>query len=147
MSLVVVGVDNSEGSHAAAAFGLEEARMRKATLRIVHAWQVGYVGAGFEVGYPPIAGELDEYRGAADAVIDEVVAVLDAHDVELERRVVEGSPAAVLIDESRGADLLVVGSRGRGGFSELLLGSVSLQCAHHASCPVVIVRDSRDRSG
>ena len=53
---------------------------------------------------------------------------------------VEGAPSAVLVDESRDADLLVVGSRGLGGFSGLLLGSVSQQCAHHAACPVVIVR-------
>jgi nucleotide-binding universal stress UspA family protein len=59
--------------------------------------------------------------------------------VEIERRVVEGRAAAVLIDESRGADLLVVGSRGHGGFAGLLLGSVSQQCAPHALCPLVIV--------
>ena len=57
----------------------------------------------------------------------------------IERRVVEGAPATVLVDESRQADLLVVGSRGHGGFAGLLLGSVSQQCAHHAACPVVIV--------
>ena len=58
----------------------------------------------------------------------------------IERRVDQGSAAAVLVEESQGADLLVVGSRGHGGFAQLLLGSVSQQCAQHASCPVVIVR-------
>jgi nucleotide-binding universal stress UspA family protein len=58
----------------------------------------------------------------------------------VERRVVEGAPAAVLVEESRRADLLVVGSRGQGGFAQLLLDSVSQQCAHRAECPVVIVR-------
>jgi nucleotide-binding universal stress UspA family protein len=67
-------------------------------------------------------------------------AIPDAGDVEIERRVIEGAAAAVLVEESRGADLLVVGSRGHGGFAQLLLGSVSQQCAHHAECPVVIVR-------
>jgi nucleotide-binding universal stress UspA family protein len=65
-------------------------------------------------------------------------ALPDAGDVEVERRVVEGAPGAVLVAESRDADLLVVGSRGHGGFAQLLLGSVSQQCAHHAECPVVI---------
>ena len=60
--------------------------------------------------------------------------------VAIERRVDQGSAAAVLVEESRGADLLVVGSRGHGGFAQLLLGSVSQQCAQHAFCPVVIVR-------
>jgi len=59
--------------------------------------------------------------------------------MEVERRVVQGRAAAALVDESRDADLLVVGSRGHGGFAGLLLGSVSQQCAHHAACPVVIV--------
>jgi nucleotide-binding universal stress UspA family protein len=68
--------------------------------------------------------------------------VSDADDVKIERRVVEGPAASVLVDESRAADLLVVGSRGHGGFTGLLLGSVSQQCAQHAECPVVIVRSS-----
>ena len=62
------------------------------------------------------------------------------------RSTVEEDPAPALLAAARGADLLVLGSRGHGGFADLLLGSVSLQCAHHASCPVVIVRghDGRD---
>jgi nucleotide-binding universal stress UspA family protein len=58
----------------------------------------------------------------------------------------EGQPARVLLDEARDADLLVVGSRGLGGFRGLLLGSVSQQCAHHAACPLVIVRSRPERS-
>ena len=61
-------------------------------------------------------------------------------DLEIETRTVEGQAADVLVQAGHGADLLVVGSRGMGGFAELLLGSVSQQCAHHATCPVVIVR-------
>ena len=63
----------------------------------------------------------------------------------VERRVVEGAAASVLVDESRDAELLVVGSRGHGGFAGLLLGSVSQQCAHHATCPVVIIPRERER--
>jgi nucleotide-binding universal stress UspA family protein len=72
-----------------------------------------------------------------DAILKEVA---NAEGVEVERRVVEGAPAAVLVEESRDADLLVVGSRG------LVLGSVSQQCAHHAECPVVIVRSKPARN-
>jgi nucleotide-binding universal stress UspA family protein len=56
------------------------------------------------------------------------------------RQVTEGNPAQVLLDAARGADLLVVGSRGHGGFAEALLGSVSQHCVHHARCPVVVIR-------
>jgi nucleotide-binding universal stress UspA family protein len=91
-----------------------------------------------------LGGDLLELRGAARAALDATLdeAIPDTGDVNVERRVVEGAPAAVLVDESRDADLLVVGSRGRGGFAQLLLGSVSQQCAHHANCPVVIVRSN-----
>ena len=68
----------------------------------------------------------------------------EAEGVEIERRVTEGSAAAVLIEASRDADLLVVGSRGHGGFTGLRLGSVSRQCVSHASCPVVVVPGPHD---
>jgi nucleotide-binding universal stress UspA family protein len=64
----------------------------------------------------------------------------EARDVEMETIAAEGQAAKVLLETAKGADLLVVGSRGLGGFRELLLGSVSQQCAQHATCPVVIVR-------
>jgi nucleotide-binding universal stress UspA family protein len=143
MGVIVVGVDRSAGAEEALRFAFEEARLRQATLRAVHAWQFGYIGAPSLEGSVPVLGaELDEHRSAAGAVLDAMVreAIPDANDVEIERRVIEGAAAAVLVEESRGADLLVVGSRGHGGFAQLLLGSVSQQCAHHAECPVVIVR-------
>ncbi len=65
-----------------------------------------------------------------------------ASPVEIRSEVVEGNPAAALLAASAGAELLVVGSRGHGGFVEALLGSVSQHCVHHAPCPVVIIRDS-----
>jgi nucleotide-binding universal stress UspA family protein len=76
---------------------------------------------------------------AADAaeVLDEVLAQVDATGVTIERVVVEGGAARRLLEAARGAEMLVVGSR---GFAGLLLGSVSQQCAHHAPCPVAIVR-------
>jgi nucleotide-binding universal stress UspA family protein len=142
MAVIVVGVDHSEGARAALRFALEEAKLRQATLRVVHAWQYGYIGAtGLEGAYPALGGDIKELRDAAERDLDATLreSIPETGTVEIERRVVEDRPAAALVDESRGADLLVVGSRGHGGFTGLLLGSVSQQCAHHAACPVVIV--------
>jgi nucleotide-binding universal stress UspA family protein len=143
MNIIVVGVDDSDGAKAALAFAHEEARLRNATLRAVHAWQFGHIGyTGFEGAVPVVGGDISELRTAAAATLDATVraAIPDPDGVEMEQRVVEGTAGAVLVDESSRADLLVVGSRGHGGFAQLLLGSVSQQCAHHAACPVVIVR-------
>ena len=141
MSVIVVGVDQSEGAKAALRFALEEARLRQAKLRVVHAWQFGYIGApGFEGSLPAVGGDLAEFHEAAEAALDETLRGVVADGVAIERRVDQGAAAPALIEESRDADLLVVGSRGHGGFAQLLLGSVSQQCAQHAFCPVVIVR-------
>jgi nucleotide-binding universal stress UspA family protein len=147
MGVIVVGIDQSPGAKAALRFALEEARLRQATLRVVHAWQYGYLGAtGLEGFLPAAGGELEDFRRVAAAALDEILGevVADQDDVAIERRVDQGVPAAVLVEESHGAELLVVGSRGHGGFAQLLLGSVSQQCAQHASCPVVIVRDNTE---
>lgn len=140
MPLIIVGVDDSVGAKAAVRFAVEEARFRSATLRAVHAWHWDHVGV--EGPYPAGHLELADARAVAETLLYAAVGeeLVDGDATEIEHRVVEGSPAAVLIGESRHADLLVVGSRGRGGFAQLLLGSVSNQCAQHAECPVVIVR-------
>ena len=145
MNVVVVGVDNSPGAKAALVFAEEEARLRGATLHAVHAWQYGYIGyTGLEGVMPILGGDINELHAAAQSALEESVReALPDTDVEIEQRTIQGLAAAVLVDESRNADLLVVGSRGHGGFAQLLLGSVSQQCAHHAECPVVIVRAKR----
>lgn len=143
MNVIVVGVDHSEGAKAALVFAHEEALLRHATLRAVHVWQYGYIGyTGFEGAVPAMGADIKELRAAAAAALDATLreTLPNAGDVEIEQCVVEGTPGAVLVDQSHEADLLVVGSRGHGGFASLLLGSVSQQCAHHAACPVVIVR-------
>jgi nucleotide-binding universal stress UspA family protein len=147
MSTIVVGVDHSSGARAALRFALDEARLRSASLRVVHAWQIPSIGAaGIEASNTMLGGALDELRRGAEAGLDATLheAIADTDGVELERRVVEGAAAAALVEESRNADLLVVGSRGLGGFRGLLLGSVGQQCAHHAACPVVIVPHPKD---
>lgn len=143
---VVVGVDGSAGASAALRWALAEARLRKTRLRVVHAWTVSFSGlpAG---GYGYLGGPLDsapdhtpsEMHAAAEALLGRVTADAGAQGVEIQRQVVEGGPAEVLLGAVTADDLLVVGSRGHGGFVGLLLGSVSQQCAHHAPCPVVIV--------
>jgi len=148
MAVIVVGVDHSEGAKAALRFALEEATLRKAKLRVVHAWQYAYIGAtGFEGSYPALGGDIKELRDLAEKDLDATLqeAIPETGTIEIERRVVEDRPAAALVEESRGADMVVVGSRGHGGFAGLLLGSVSQQVAHHAACPVVIVHEKHEQ--
>ena len=139
MNGVVVGVDGSTGSLTALRFAIEEARRRGTTLHVVTAWQVpamAYAGAVGGVGLGDLGAELSTRAGQA---IDEALDSVDAGDVPVEQHVLEGHPASVLLDAGAGADLLVVGSRGLGGFSRLLLGSVGHEVAQHAPCPTVIV--------
>lgn len=138
--MVVVGVDGSEESRAALRWAVEEARLRQTPLRAVYAWLSPVVNRR---GYiPPDLLDLKVLEGKAQQVIaaavDEVAG--GSPGVEIEPLAVEGPAAQVLLDTSQEAELLVVGSRGHGGFTGLLLGSVGQQCAHHAPCPVVVVR-------
>lgn len=88
-----------------------------------------------------LQSEAAEAQRRAEALVKDAVDELgDTGDIDVEPVARRDSPAATLIEESKGADLLVVGSRGLGGFRELVLGSVSHQCAQHATCPVVILR-------
>ncbi|MGZ4352650.1 MAG: universal stress protein [Gaiellaceae bacterium] len=140
MGTIVAGVDGSRPSVAALRFAAGEARVHGARLRVVHAWHLPLLPGGETSGADPEYVELrraDAERLLAEAVAD---VRLEADGVELETAALEGRAAKVLVDEARDADLLVVGSRGRGGFAELLLGSVGHQCAQHAACPVAIVR-------
>lgn len=145
MATIVVGVDGSAGSAEALRFALTEARLRKASLKAVTAWTLTYVAAPVGMMAPIDDALIPELRDNAKAVLDKAVeaALGDATDVPIETVVMEGSPAQVLVDAAQGADLLVVGTRGHGGFTGLLLGSVSQQAAHHAPCPIVIVPHPR----
>lgn len=136
----VVGIDGSESSNAALQWALDEAGVRDATIKAVRVWRMPYVG---DFAGPAVAtidpNELaDANRELLDSTVD--AALVTRTGMTVERVVRDGSPAAELAAEAKDADLLVVGSRGRGGFAELMLGSVSHQLAAHAPCPVVIVR-------
>ncbi len=153
---VVVGVDGSAGAVEALRFALDEARRRNAKLRVVHAWSppaATVVAAPGAVTPPTLVSTLPELRRElteeAERVVEHALRTVGAEEsagVEIETEIVEATPVEALLAASEQADLLVVGTRGRGGFASLLLGSVSHQCAHHAACPVVVVPPAR-RSG
>jgi nucleotide-binding universal stress UspA family protein len=140
-STIVVGVDGSEGSVRALKFALDEARLRACDVKAVAVWHIPL--SVYEGSWFPATIDTAELEQVAREKLDESLADAQAAEsgVSVTPVVREGQAADVLVDEARGADLLVVGSRGLGGFKGLLLGSVSQQCAHHASCPVAIVRD------
>jgi nucleotide-binding universal stress UspA family protein len=150
---IVVGVDGSAGSAAALRWALAEARLRGVPLKVIHAYEaprlaLGDLGlAGPVTAVPPITAEdLDRLRDASESearrVIEETLEQADAKatdDLDVRRELIEGPAAQVLLDAGREAALLVVGSRGRGGFAGLLLGSVSQQLTQHPPCPVVVL--------
>jgi nucleotide-binding universal stress UspA family protein len=141
---VVVAVDGSAGSKAALRFALEDAARRGVPVVAVIAyrlpdWQGEYVGLG------PVEGKrfqdalLSQYLDKVRAAVDEATRASAGTLPDVQVSAGLGSPADVLVRESHGADLLVVGSRGHGGFHSMLLGSTSIQCAMHATCPVTVV--------
>ena len=137
---IVAGIDGSQSSASALRWAIRQAALTGATVDAVIAWHYPDMAASGMV-----AGGLEPTDGfqesAAKIVNDAISSTLDpASDVPVHARVAQGHAAQVLLDASAGADLLVVGSRGHGGFTEALLGSVSQHCVQHASCPVVVVR-------
>ena len=135
---VVVGIDGSRASEAATALAFEEASRRRVPLVALHAWS--------DVGVFPILGmDWHVYRDEGDEVLGERLAGWQEiyPDVQVHRRLVCDVPARWLVNESDSAQLVVLGSRGRGGFDGLHLGSVSSAVAQSARVPVIVVR-SRD---
>lgn len=134
---VVVGVDGSAGSAAALRWAARYAAAVEGTIEVVTAWQpLATYGWAYDAGewQPDLEAEK-----TMSAQVDEVFGA--ERPGTLRTSVQEGNAARVLIDASRYADLLVVGSRGHGGFAGLLLGSVSADCAERAKCPVVVVHE------
>jgi nucleotide-binding universal stress UspA family protein len=144
---VVVGVDGTPGALRAVALGAAEASRRHRPLRVVHAfiWPMLRVGAGPPAGGPPggglrqdaervVAEALDAARGAAPGL-------------PVGGAVVDGQPAAVLLDEATRAALVVLGDRELRGFTSVLVGSVALQIAGYADCPVLVARGEVRTSG
>jgi nucleotide-binding universal stress UspA family protein len=142
MKTIVVGVDGSEGGRAALEFAVEEAALRGASLKVVSAWEIPpAVVAGLAADSGFFDQSMIEARQHAEAIVAEAAARAAQlqPSVVLEPKVVEGHEAKILLEEAKDAMLVVVGSRGHGGFTGLLLGSVSQQVVNHAHCPVTVV--------
>ncbi len=139
MYRMVVGVDGSSNSEQALAWALDHAPARDAGVEAVHAWQAFATGSFQGI----VATDHDDLEQAAAELLDESIerAVVGHATTPIQRVLVPGTPATALLEQSRDADLVVVGSRGRGGFRGLLLGSVSHQVMQHAPCPVIVVPD------
>jgi len=138
---VVVGVDGSESSKHALAWAADEAREHGATLAAITAWTPPAVPG--TPGYAAYATTNDaDFSDTAQLQLAETVKEVLGDDPGLlvQPQVLEGHPAPLLIEASEGADLVVVGCRGHGGFAGMLLGSVSQHLTAHARCPVVVVR-------
>jgi nucleotide-binding universal stress UspA family protein len=137
---VVVGIDGSELSEAALAAAFEQASLLGAKLKVVHTWTD--LASDALNGYGLDADQLQRLADEAHEVVAERIAGFgsDYPDVEIERVVVPDGPANQLIEHAADAQLLVLGSRGRGGFRGLLLGSTSQAVLHKATCPVLVVK-------
>ena len=131
---IVVGVDGSESSIDALRWAVRQAELTSCDVEVVTTWQqpIGY-GAD-------LVAEAENWDVLVESKLDDALAQVDTARVKVRRTVSHGHPAEVLTDASTNAELLVVGSRGHGGFVGMLLGSVSLHVSSHARCPVVVVR-------
>jgi nucleotide-binding universal stress UspA family protein len=149
MNEIVVGVDGSDESRAALAWAVEEARLRQVPVLAIHAWELPVLPTATGL-VPPnvdIVADLTDLREGAVELVDTMVREVagGAGDVQVRPVAVEDKPVNALLDaaEKNEAQMIVVGSRGHGGFVALLVGSTSEQVARHATCPVVIHRARR----
>ncbi|AOT04824.1 universal stress protein [Arthrobacter sp. U41] len=141
--VIVVGFDGSESSQNALAWAVDEAKQRGGQIRLVTAWSkppLAWYPAVLETAVGEIVAE-DSPQQIAESLLAAALKTAEAEGVAATGQVVHNdSAASALLDAARGADLVVVGSRGHGGFPALRLGSVSAQVVSHAPCPVLVVR-------
>jgi nucleotide-binding universal stress UspA family protein len=132
---IVVGVDGSDSSRQALIWAVHYAELISAEVTAVISWSYP---TGYGIG--AIAADWNPGEDARDLLTETIASVLGRDiAVPLTQVVQEGNAAQVLLDQARDAQMLVVGSRGHGGFAGLLLGSVSAHCAEHAHCPVLVI--------
>ena len=149
----IVGVDGSEGSRTALAWATVQAVGRDVEIVALCTWRAPILPSD-AIGQPALLMDWGDFESELARRIDEIVAserdstesTASGVVPEIVPRIVQGRPAPVLIEASRDAELLVVGSKGRGGLSGVVLGSVSRQCATHASLPIVVVPHETDCS-
>ncbi len=139
---IVVGVEGSGYARAALIWAIEEAHHRDAVVEVLTCYSPTYVPAAPDLGYVPLDSFdlLSEVEKMQTEVIESAVECANHPEVEVRKIVNKGRAADTLMATAEGADMLVVGNRGRGGFAGLRLGSVSQSIAHHSPCPLVIVR-------
>ena len=147
MAGVLVGVDGSDHSHRALSWALKQAAQQNVPLTVL-AVRPGPVrpATGIYWGahaYPEDSHNPEVERNAVQRFVGEAEKEIGEQVPEVTVNVVTGDPAEELINASRDADMVVVGSRGSGGFARLLMGSVSSKVTHHAACPVVVIRGDR----
>ena len=145
MAGITVGIDGSHDAHRALEWAMREAAVRHVPLTVVTVHEVAVSGwTGQPIIFPADQADLQKARQAAEETVAKAAAQLgESQPASVTVRAVNGSPAQELIEASRDADLLVVGSRGGGGFARLMLGSISQKVVHHAHCPVVVVPGPR----
>jgi nucleotide-binding universal stress UspA family protein len=141
---IVAGVDGSDSSKAALRWAIHQAKLTGSTVDAVIAWHYPST-----YGWAPVSDGVEDLKGSAEKALAEALGEVSGLEPEVPVRpqVIEGHPADVLLRAARGADLLVIGNRGHGGFASALLGSVSMNCVLHAHCPVLVLRDGREGTG
>jgi nucleotide-binding universal stress UspA family protein len=134
---IVVGVDGSPSSMTALRWAILQAELTECAVDAVTAWRLPS-----RYGFAAVMDRATDFEGDARKVLADALNEVSSvePDVIIRSSVVEGHPAEVLVRAARGADMLVVGSRGHGGFTGAVLGSVSQYCVHHAPCPVLVIR-------
>ena len=137
MGLIVVGVDGSDSSIEALRWAVAQSKLTDASLEVVSTWELP-TSFGWAPPWPDDFNPEGETKTALTEILGRELG--SKSGLEVRQSVIEGHPALVLVHAAKRADLLVVGSRGHGAFTGMLLGSVSEYCAAHAGCPVVVVR-------
>jgi nucleotide-binding universal stress UspA family protein len=136
---IVIGVDGSDASLDALRWALRQAKVTDSDVEAVTSWSVPNQ-------FAELVAEKVDWNARATSLLEEALAKVEKGGIRITQTVTQGHPAAVLTDASTNSDLLVVGSRGHGGFAGMLLGSVSEHVSAHADCPVVVVRHHERQS-
>jgi nucleotide-binding universal stress UspA family protein len=144
MSGIVVSVDGSSPSRGALLWAMREAAIKNSPLTVLTVHEVAASGWGGLIVYPEDQDMAEQARKAAQEAVDQALQQIgEPKPPAVNVVATSGTPAAVLVEASRDADQLVLGSRGAGGFARLLMGSVSNEVVHHALCPITIVPSER----